>query len=773
MYVQCLPSQLFRPVYSTVLEDRNGALLGATIAEDGQWRFPARDSVPHKFASAIVAFEDQHFYQHPGVDPLALGRAMVQNIRNRRIVSGGSTLTMQVIRLSRRRNRTLPEKFIEMAMATRLELRHSKEEVLAMYAAHAPFGGNVVGLEAAAWRYYGRSPWQLSWAEAAALAVLPNAPSLVFPGRNEAILRDKRDRLLDRLFEQGAMDSLGWVLAKEEPLPGVPLPLPQLAPSLLTRCIQEGMGGQRVVTTLDAHLQAQAKALVNVHAESLRGNQVYNAAALILDVRTGEALAYVGNVDMEDAHLHGGKVDVITAPRSTGSILKPMLYAGMLHEGSILPNMLVPDVPTVLKGFAPQNFNYEYDGAVPASRALARSLNVPMVHMLRDYNIPKFHQLLNQIGLTTITRDPGHYGLSLILGGAEGSLWDISGTYASMSRSLVNYFNYPEPLRYAPADWHAPEFLLPVSDEVPLLDRPRRDEAVLEAGSLYLTFQAMLEVYRPDERANWQRYSSARRIAWKTGTSYGFRDAWAVGVTPEYVVGVWAGNASGEGRPGLVGISAAGPLLFNLFDLLPPTTWFEEPRSDLVTIETCAESGFRLGPNCPNTLEIAVPPTGVRAETCPYHHRVHLDASRKYRVHSDCESVSTMVHEDWFVLPPAMEYYYKGKNDAYQTLPPWRADCQAQVQQDQQPMELMYPAENATIYIPRELDGSAGRAIFEAAHRQLQAEIHWHLDDVYLGSTSSPHSMEVYPEEGYHTLTLVDEEGALLTTRFEVVGRKN
>ncbi|HAP59837.1 MAG TPA: penicillin-binding protein 1C, partial [Cytophagales bacterium] len=564
---------------------------------------------------------------------------------------------------------------------------------------------------------------------------------------------------------------LSCVLAKDEPLPGIPLPLPQDAPSLLTRCVKEGLAGQRIYTTLDARLQRRAKALVNRHHDRLRGNQVFNAAALILDTETGAALAYVGNADMQDAHLHGGKVDIIPAPRSTGSILKPFLYAGMLHEGSLLPNMLLPDVPTVMQGFAPQNFNRQFDGAVPARRALARSLNVPSVHMLRNYGIPNFHQLLQRAGLTTLTQAPMHYGLSLILGGAEGSLWDITGTYASMARTLQHYFDYPVPHRYDPADWRSPYFL-PKQATLPSVREDRRANGLLDAGSLYLTFQAMLEVYRPDEEANWQRFSSSRRIAWKTGTSYGFRDAWAVGVTPEYVVGVWAGNADGEGRPGLVGISSAGPLLFDLYDLLPSTTWFESPNSNLIPLTVCAESGYRNSPICPHVDTLLVPPTASRSEACPYHQTIHLDPSQQYRVHSDCQPVSQMVHQAWFTLPPAMEWYYKSKSQTYQLLPPWRTDCQDNPSVVQASMEIIYPKDDAALFIPTELDGQPGRVVFEVAHRRPRTEIHWHMDDTYLGTTRSNHTLELNPDEGFHNLTLVDENGELLTYRFEVLSKR-
>jgi penicillin-binding protein 1C len=360
---------------SAVLLDRDGRLLGARIAADEQWRFPP-GPVPERFATALIAAEDQRFRRHPGVDPLALARAMRSKLQQRRVVSGASTLTMQTVRIARGNPpRTLGEKLRELVLAPRLELARSKDDILAMYAAHAPFGGNTVGLEAAAWRYFQRPSSDLSWGEAATLAVLPNEPALVRPGRNEARLRAKRDRLLERLHAQGAFDAVGLAAAKAERLPGPPGRVPRLAPHLL--------GPGRTATTLDRSLQERARDVVARHATELGGRGIHNVAALVVDVRSGEVLAYVGNVP--DPAAPGAFVDVVRAPRSTGSTLKPLLYEAMLAAGELLPDELVPDVPLRIGGFAPENFDRRYDGALPASEALARSRNVPAVWMLQRH----------------------------------------------------------------------------------------------------------------------------------------------------------------------------------------------------------------------------------------------------------------------------------------------------------------------------------------------------------------------------------------------------
>lgn len=762
-YAFCLPSELFSDPTSTVLLDKDGELLGAKIASDGQWRFPERKTVPDKFAKCIVQYEDRQFYNHPGFNPVAFGRAIKQNFTKGKIVSGGSTLTMQTIRISRKNPpRNIWQKLIEIMLATRLECSYSKEEILSMYASHAPFGSNVVGIDAASWRYFGRSPDKLSWAESATLAVLPNSPSLIYPGKNQLRLKEKRDRLLDRLVVAKIIDQSTCDLSKQEALPGAPYPLPRFAPHLLERASKEGARGKITQSTIDTDLQIRVNAVVEKHHRTLKGNQINNAAAIVIDVPTGNVLAYCGNTEDPAAEENGDDVDVITAPRSTGSILKPFLYAGMLSDGEILPNTLVADIPTDLSGYNPQNFNRTYDGAVPARRALSRSLNVPAVRMLQQYRVERFHELLKKVGMTTITRPPDDYGLSLILGGAEGKLWDLAGVYASMARTLTRY---NETGAYDKSDFHPPYYM---PQEEKKHDAPVGEHSYFDASAIWYTFEAMSEVTRPDEEVNWTDFLSSNKIAWKTGTSFGFRDGWAIGVTPKYVVAVWVGNADGEGRPGLVGVQTAAPILFDIFSMLRTNEWFKRPDGDMEKVQICKESGCRALEICDKELQL-IPKSGMKTAPCPYHKLIHLDASGNYRVTSDCEEVSRMQHMAWFVLPPSMEYYYKTKNPTYKTLPPFREGCGTVSNTS---MDFVYPREETSLYIPVELDGRPGKVVFEIAHRKPGTTVYWHLDDQYQGSTSGLHQLAMNPEPGKHTVTCVDENGETIAMKFEIINQK-
>lgn len=762
----CIPKKLFNAPTSFVIDDSNGQLLGAAIASDGQWRFPYNEQVPDKFKACIMAFEDKRFEHHPGFDPLAFGRAIRQNIRAGHVVSGGSTLTMQVIRLSNRQNRTFWQKLLEIIKAMRLEVSYSKAEILALYSSNAPFGSNVVGLDAASWRYFGRGPDKLSWGEMAALAVLPNSPSLVHPGKNRLILLKKRNKLIDKLAQQKTIDASTAMLAKLEPVPDKPVQLPRLAPHLLQRFrndnIAAGQHGGRVKTSINGVLQQNVADIIERHHQLLKGNNIRNAAAIVLDVKTGQTLAYVGNINHPENPDMESDVDVIAASRSPGSTLKPILYAAMLHDGLILPNSLIPDIPTQIAGYHPQNFDLGYDGAVPASKALSRSLNIPAVKMLVQYKYERLHSLLRQMGMTTLTQPADHYGLSLILGGSENNLWELSGAYADMAR-VLNHYNKNNG-QYNLNDYHAPAYsatLLP--------DKQPEKGSLLDAASIYYTFQAMEEVMRPGDELLWQQFSSTQRIAWKTGTSFGFRDGWAIGVTPRYVVGVWVGNTNGEGRPGLIGVNTAAPILFEIFRQLPVSRqWFNAPTGEMTRIAVCRESGYRAGEYCQPVDTIMVPKSGLKAPVCPFHQLVHLDATRKWQVNSVCETPVNMVHVPWFVLPPSMEYYYKSRNYSYRALPPFRPDCGTVTQRT---MEMIYPKDGAKVYVPLEADGSRGRVICNAAHRQSGIKVFWNLDDQYVGQTHGSHQMALNPTPGKHTLTLVDADGNRLQTRFEVLDK--
>lgn len=761
----CLPSPLFNTTTSTILEDENGELMGARIAADGQWRFPHAEKIPSKFKAAILTFEDKNFDAHWGLDFFAIGNALKQNIQAGKVVRGGSTLTMQVIRLSRKnKKRTYFEKIIEGFLALRIESSYSKEDILKLYISEAPFGGNVVGLEAASWRYFGQAPEKLSWSETATLAVLPNSPSLIFPGKNQERLKVKRDKLLLKLKTNGTIDDITYTSAIREPVPGYPYPLPTLAQHLLNYCEKTGTKGKRNVSTVNINLQKRVNKILSIHHEKLTGNGIQNGAALVLEVETGKVLAYGGNIPDQHNPAYGFDVDLIQARRSTGSILKPLLFAMILNEGKLLNKALVEDIPTLIGGYAPKNYALTYDGAVSFQSSISRSLNVPAVRLLQSYGIEKFHLNLKKLGMTTLKRPASHYGLSIILGGSEGTLWDLASIYRNLAWSLNHYhinLNKQTPIKNA-----KPVFL-----KHQLANSTTSTVSFLNPGSIYLMMEAMNEVSRPEEEAGWKDYTSAYKVAWKTGTSFGYRDGWAIGTTPQHVVAVWVGNADGEGRPELTGIGSAAPIMFDIFKILRSPRWFMQPFNDMKETIICSHSGYKAADLCEAKDTVWVQKEGVNSPLCPYHKTIYLDKTGKYRVTSDCESISNMVSSNRMVLPPAMEFYYKNKNSTYQLLPPYRNDCMSSLHQVRS-MDILYPQKNSRIYVPIELDGKPGKSVFEVAHRDPQTTLFWNLDNFYLGATKDYHQMGVNPDSGKHKLTVTDETGESREVFFEVISNE-
>ncbi len=768
-FVFCLPSPLFHDPTCMVLEDNQGKLLGARIASDGQWRFPKMDEVPEKYATCLIAFEDQRFYYHLGIDPISFGRAIFQNIKNQRITSGGSTITMQVIRMARKNPpRTVFEKISEMIKAFRLELTHHKKTILNYYASNAPMGGNVVGLESACWRYFGKNPALLSWAEAATMAVLPNSPALIHPGRNQQKLFDKRNRLLYRLLEDKKIDQSTYELSIEEPLPQEPQPLPSLAPHLLERIYEEQFKNKkgsatRLRTTIDATIQQRAESILQNHHNLLKTNDINNISAVVIDVETNAIVAYLGNVRGTGEANHE-QVDCAKALRSSGSLFKPILFALANQEGIVSPNSLISDIPLSIGGYKPQNYYETYDGVIPAKRALVRSLNVPYIRILQDYGLEKFHFNLKKLGLNSITKSATHYGLPLVLGGAETTLCDITNLYAGFART-VNHFQESDS-RYFPNDFRPLNYDFDKKYERPNKIRWSNQAPMIDASACWLALDAMQNVERPTSSGSWEQFQSGKRIAWKTGTSFGFRDAWAVGVNPKYAVGVWVGNADGEGRPDLIGVQVAAPIMLDIFNSLPSNDWFSTPYDNLMQLPICRQSGFRATEYC-ETDTIWVSKNATKMKACPFHQLLHLDAQGQFQVSDECENPSVMQHRPWFVLSPVEEFYYKSKNPNYLAPPPYRSDCQGNVN-EKNPMQLIYPRANTQIFVPKDLNGQLSKTVFQAAHRESEATIFWHLDNQYLTSTKTFHNVELAPTAGLHSIVLVDEKGNRVEQKFEI-----
>ncbi|MGN0034033.1 MAG: penicillin-binding protein 1C [Candidatus Limimorpha sp.] len=731
----CIPVPRFDVPYSTVVSADDGELLGARIADDGQWRFPATNNYSEKYLRCVLEYEDRLFFLHCGFNPASFAQAAIDNVRAGKIKRGGSTITMQVVRLSRNgRPRTFKEKIIEVVLAMRLEVRYSKKEIFDMYAANAPFGGNVVGIDAAAWRYFNTSPDNLTWSEAAALAVLPNSPSLVNPSKGREELKRKRDNLLQRMsqarafipkkYGEAKMSAEDYDLSLLEAIPDKPYALPSLAYHYVC-ALEKNNKGKSVRSTIDYSFQKAVSDIAERHRADNSANGVENVGVYVVDYYENEVKVYVGNsLKAKDAAM----VDMVRAQRSTGSVLKPFLYASSLDDGTLLPTMILPDIPINLSGYTPQNYSGDYSGAVTAEEALQKSLNTPFVYLLRRYGLPRFYKLLKDMGLSGLVFPPDHYGFSIILGGAEASLFDIVNAYAAMASKLYGGSTY-EGIK------------IPFSRE-----------------AISLTFDAMRGLTRPESQSGWRYFSSSKDVAWKTGTSFGFKDAWAIGIKGRYVVGVWCGNADGEGRPGLTGLTVAAPLLFDVINVLDDYEIENEPQSfDYLMVDVCSESGMPKSELCESWKSVRMPNIEMNTGVCPYHKKVFLDESRRYRVSADCYDIDNENFDIYFMLPPVMEWFYKKKNPLYRMSPPLFPECMSNA--NESVMSFVYPDESASLIIPIGIKGDRQSVVFELAHRNPEKTVFWSLNEHFLGETKNNHQMPVLAEPGSYTLRCVDEDG--------------
>ena len=738
-----LPSLLLKKSrdYSYAIYDKDGILLGAQVASDEQWRFEPGE-VPQKFKDCIILYEDKRFRYHFGIDLISIGRAVKQNIQQNRIVSGGSTITMQTIRLlSGNPKRTYTQKIKEAFLSVIFEMRFSKKKILELYCAYAPFGGNVVGLEAASWRYFNRPPQELSWAESATLAVLPNQPALVYPGANSIILLEKRDSLLYKLYEKKIIDKTTFELSLQEKLPEKPYLLPGMASHYLEFLKRKNnKNTTKFYTTIDYAVQKNTSRILENWSRELSNKGINNAAALVLDTKSLEILAYCGNTGADGRNMDSYAVDIIQSKRSSGSLLKPFLFAAMLDAGELLPDQLVIDVPTRIGNYNPDNNIPKYSGVVPASEALTRSLNIPAIRELRKYGINRFLDVLRKCGFTTFTRTSDEYGLPLILGGGEIKMTEATVAYANLMNKAQD---------------------LPVSSP-------------FSTGSAWITIDVLSTGIRPDDEANWQKYLNSKQIAWKTGTSNGNRDAWAIGTTPEFTVAIWAGNASGKGNPDLKSVSTAAPILFDVFSSLPQTTWPQIPYKQMVFQTVCAHSGYAAGQNCTETKTIFRSKDAVVPELCPYCTTISFTPDEKYRATAeDLMGEKAGIYNGMvpkikkcFVLPPNLEYWYKNNNFSYITLPdfvPWHTS------ETKDNISIVFPEPEAKIIIPIELDGSQGEIVMQAAARSSETVIYWDIDGQYIGLTEKKHEVSLNLEPGRHILTITDNNGNILRRSFEVL----
>jgi penicillin-binding protein 1C len=742
------PGDLFPADYSRVVYDAKGRLLRATTARDGQLRFPpTADSLPSKYVAAVTTCEDRHFFRHAGVDPLALVKSAAINAREGRRRRGGSTITMQVVRLSRPEKRSYVNKFFECVRAFKLSLHAAKPQVLKLYAAHVPMGGNIVGLEAASWRYFGKPLAGITWSEAALFAVLPNAPSMINVEKQRDRLVVKRNLALRQLLKAGRLDSLSYAGACLEPLPErssrIPFEAPHFVNTVLTKSKSD-----IVTTTLDLATQERVEEIVRQQGLVCRAEGIRNIAVLVLRTGTAEVKAYCGSQDFRDT-VNQGQVDGITANRSTGSLLKPFLVAKTLDRGPYVMESMLQDVPTFYGSFYPQNASKDYCGLVSMRDMLVQSLNVPAVRLLYWYGVSDFYGDLKTGRLSGLFRSPEGYGLPLIIGGAEGNLWDLTRFFAALGN-------------------------MGLMREIRLLSGGEPGEQAHDTlrfcspGAAWLVLEALSQLRRPGSEYYWQFFTGQVPVAWKTGTSYGQKDAWAIGVNREWCIGVWVGNFTGQGNAALGGAQSAGPVLFKLFNSLSDKSkdlWFPRPEYNLKKITVCKASGMSPTPWCPETVSVMQPLGAWQTATCTIHRRLLLNRTTGVIVCSKCWAGVDTVWKTKAIYPPSVKAVLLTKGTRTDALPTHNPSCP--VGSSKESIEILYPSSDISIVVPRNLQGEYEKIVFKAVYQRPAGRLFWYLDNRFLAETMGEHTVAVDLAGGSHRLSVQDENGATESVKFQ------
>jgi penicillin-binding protein 1C len=751
-----LPERLAAPP-SVVMAYRDGTPAYVFLAPDERWRMPApKDRIDRAYLRALVALEDKRYFRHPGVDPLAALRAAGLNLSRGRRVSGASTLTMQLVRVLEPRPRTFTSKVIESFRAAQLEARLSKRELLDAYLQFVPYGRNVEGVEAAALAYFGHTAQHLSPAEIATLLAVPQNPNRRYPSPdNQERLRAARDDIARRLLESGGLEVDGvadeTVLAevRETPVPDVLKPFPREAPHAAAWLKAKRPGTTWLATTLDAGTQRFVERTLSDAARRLERQGIHNGAVVLADRESGEVRALVGNFDFFDGK-NGGQIIGFATPRSPGSALKPLLYAMGIDQGLVGPETLVPDIPVAYGGYQPRNFDGRFLGLVRMQHALSQSLNLPFVRLLERLGVESFLGALRRAGVTSLDPRPGHYGLSAAVGGMEVTPLELAGVYLALAGD-----GKARPLRV-------------LMDDVPA----REPYTLMSPGAAWLTRQALSLRDRPDFPERRRLTGMPARVHWKTGTSFGNRDAWAAGSGPKHTAVVWLGNFDHASSVHLVGSENAAPLLFDLLEGVGPrgTALQEEdaaPPKDLVSVEVCAYSGHLPTDACVQRKKVDAVRTAVPTTPCPYHHRVEVDVDTGLAVGPSCRDGRRTEFRVYLTWPSSLRRWLAEQQRQLPEPPPMAPGCVVGGERDT-PLILSPPEGQVALLIPG-MDPEEQKVPLEAeaAHDR---ELTWFVDGAVLGTARAAERLWWKPSVGTHDILVTDDRG--LTARRTLVVRE-
>lgn len=726
----------FRPEirYATQITDSKGRVIHAFLSKEDKWRLYSHvNEITPLLQKTLIYKEDQYFYYHPGVNPFAIVRAAVRNVFSGKRTSGASTITMQVVRLIEPRPRTYLSKLIEMWRAVQLEMHYSKAEILQLYVNLVPYGGNIEGIKAASLLYFGKAPQLLSLAEITALTIVPNRPSGLRPGTRNEALRQARNSWLQRFQADGLFDEAVIRDALNEPLNIRRGQMPRLAPHLSIRLKQQYPDEPVIRAFVNLPAQVQIEEQVKNYINRRQLMNIHNAAVLVVNNETMQVEAYVGSADFHNP-FDGGQVDGVRAVRSPGSTLKPLLYAAAFDAGLITPKTVINDVPGNFSGYEPENFDRHFNGPVTTEFALANSLNIPAVKVLKDLGTPALIAKLRRAGFKTIDKQARDLGLSMILGGCGVTLEELTRLFAT----FANEGNLRH-LRLSAAD-----------------KADQKGTPVLSPEAAYLTTNILTQITRPDLPTNFDNTYHLPKIAWKTGTSYGKRDAWSIGYNRRYTVGVWVGNFSGEGVPELSGANTATPLLFSIFNALDynsPKGWYKSP-GNIAVRNVCPVSGDIPTDFCAHQIPDQYI-VGVSAyRKCQHMRWVFTDVAGTIAYCTYCLPAKGFEKKAYANLAPELIAFYESQKLPYPKIPPHNPQCE-RVFHDGAPL-IVSPNEGGEYYIRKDEPQQIQLACQAANDVE---EVFWYVNDKLYQKSPPQEGIFISPPLGRVKISCSDDKG--------------